>query len=365
MKDQPLYVRGTYFMLFIVLIVMGLYQGRPLLVPMSIALLLAFLALPITKKLESWNAPVWLAALVGVISILLIGVALFSLLSWQIMGFADDLPTLQEAISVKIKALNRYIESEYSISRREQSKWMEQEIQMLYDEAEANLIKFFTATGAFLTTLTLIPIFMFFTLLYRPKFKRFLQLLKPDQHVEIEEVFRKISQVSHHYIKGVIIEIAILTVLSSVGFMILGLKYAILLGLIVAVLNIVPYIGVLVGSFFPIAFALVTKESGMYALGAWGVCVVTQFFDNNFIAPNIVGSSVNLNPLASILALLMGGMLWGLPGMILGIPLAGVFKVICDNVDSLRALGFLLGEEREYRPFRLRVPGLRRPNKSE
>ena len=194
---------------------------------------------------------------------------------------------------------------------------------------------------------------------YRDKFKKFVELVNPGQHAHSMEVARKISQVSQMYIRGIFIDILILTALNSLGFMLLGLKYAILLGLIAAVLNIIPYVGVLIGSLIPILIALVTKDSFMYAVGAFAVCAAVQFLDNNFITPKVVGSSVNLNPLTSILALLSGALIWGLVGMVLSIPLAGMFKVVCDNVQSLRPLGFLMGEEREYKPFnfkKLRLP---------
>ncbi len=355
MNDKPIYVRGAYFLLFLGLVILGLYIGRPLLVPIVIAVLLAFLLLPMVKKLESWHFPIWLASLLGVITILFSGLLLFFILSWQIMSFTQDMPSMQEVVASKTKQINQFIENEYSISKLDQSKWVQKEIAVIGEEFGNNAMRFFSATGALLATLTMIPIFMFFVLLYRLKFKRFLQLLNPQQHTELVEIFHKISQVSHHYIKGVFVEMAILTVMNSIGFMILGLKYAILLGVIVSVLNVIPYVGVLVGSLIPFFIALITKDSSMYALGALGVCVLVQFIDNNFIAPNVVGSSVNLNPFASILALFLGGMIWGLPGMILAIPMAGVFKVICDNVNSLQAVGFLLGEEREFKPFRLKT----------
>src|SRR5690606_12314887 len=137
-------------------------------------------------------------------------------------------------------------------------------------------------------------------------------------------------------------------VLNSIGFLILGLKYAILLGFAIGFLNVIPYIGVLIGSLLPMIIALLTKDSAMYVVGALGVCLITQFLENNFITPYIVGSSVSLNPLASLVALLAAGMLWGVVGMILAIPITGMIKIVCDSIPSMRPWGYVLGEERHY-----------------
>ena len=360
----PFYLRGAGFLLFLALLVALLYCGRPILVPVVTALLFAFLVMPIVRKLESWQLPAWLASLAGVLTVILCVIAMVLFFSWQFSHFLEDMPTMEQAMETKKKSIFRYIESHYDISRREQAQWWDQKTTEMLNAGASGLMGFFTATWALFATMVLIPIFMFFLLLYRQKFKRFIELLNPDRSDEMLEIMRKISRVSQQYIRGMFIVIIILTVLNAIGFLLIGLKYAILLAFMAALLNIIPYIGVLIGSLIPVAVALVTKDSVIYAFAAFGICSFVQFLENNFITPKIVGSSVNLNPLASILALLGGALLWGVPGMVLGIPLLGMFKVVCDHVARLRPLGFVLGEETEYKPFRfkrVRIPGLKKP----
>jgi predicted PurR-regulated permease PerM len=353
-SSTPFYVRAAYLLLFLALLFTGLYLGQSLLIPIVTAVFFAFFVLPIVKKLNEIGAPEWLASLVGVLTVIAGVMTLFSFLSWQVMSFSDDLPKMKGAWDAKLKEVFKYVESHYRISRREQSNWVEQKTDNMLDSGADHAVEIFSATGSVLANLVLIPIYMFFMLFYREKFKKFIELLDPDKHDHIVEIFRKISRISQQYVRGMVIVILILAVLNSVGFLMLGLNYAILLGFMAAVLNVIPYVGVLIGSLIPVAIALVTKDSIGYALGAFGVCVFVQFLENNFITPKIIGSSVNLNPLSSMFALLFGGMMWGLPGMILAIPLAGIFKVVCDNVEHLRPYGFLLGEEGEYRMFKLK-----------
>jgi predicted PurR-regulated permease PerM len=145
------------------------------------------------------------------------------------------------------------------------------------------------------------------------------------------------------------LDVLILAILNSTGFLLLGIKHAILFGVLAAMLNIIPYIGVMIGSILPILMALLTKDEIGYALGALGVCVFVQFLDNNFITPYVVGSSVSINPLTATIVLVASAIIWGISGMILCLPLAGMFKVIFDNIESLKPYGFLIGEEVNYR----------------
>ena len=143
-------------------------------------------------------------------------------------------------------------------------------------------------------------------------------------------------------------DIIILSILNSTGFLLLGIKHAILFGVLAAILNIIPYIGVLIGSILPIMMALITKDEISYAIGAAGVCVLVQFLDNNFITPYVVGSSVSINPLTATLALVSSALIWGVAGMVLCMPVTGMIKVVCDKVEKLKPFGYLIGEEVDY-----------------
>jgi predicted PurR-regulated permease PerM len=186
--------------------------------------------------------------------------------------------------------------------------------------------------------------------LYQDKFREFVLLItKEDKNDQALMVVKKVSVVSQKYLRGIFLDVVILSVLNSTGFLILGLPHAILFGVLAALLNIIPYIGVLIGSILPILMAFLTKDSMTYPLAVLGICFFVQFLDNNFITPYVVGSSVSINPLTATLALVGSSLIWGIPGMILCLPLTGMAKVVCDNVESLKPYGFLIGEEVNYR----------------
>jgi predicted PurR-regulated permease PerM len=207
---------------------------------------------------------------------------------------------------------------------------------------------FFSATTSFLASFVLIPLYIFFLALYRDKFKEFICLIINDKNEHVLMIVKKVSVVSQKYLIGIFLDVLILSILNSSGFLIIGLPHAILFGILASVLNIIPYIGVMIGSALPILMALLTKDSISYAIAAGGVCAVVQFFDNNIINPYVVGSSVSLNPLTATIVFMASSLIWGVSGMVLCLPLTGMAKVVCDHVESLRPYGYLLGEETNF-----------------
>lgn len=340
--------RYTYTLLAIVLTVVALYFGKDLILLFVASGLLAFLLLPLARKVETLGLPRWAGALTATLVMLVLVLGTFFLAGWQLTRFGEDLPALQAAFSEKGKALQRTIEEQAHISRRDQLKWFNERVGELASSGGNIVMKLFSGTGAVLAAVVPIPIIVFLLLLLKDKFRTFFEQLGKTREGLVLDIMVNVSKLSRKYMRGVLLVILILGALSSLGFLLLGLKYAILLGFAIGFLNVIPYVGVLIGSLIPIIIALVTKDSVMYAVGALGVCLVTQFLENNFITPKIVGSSVSVNPLASIAALIGFGLMWGVVGMVLAIPITGMLKIVCDSIPSLKPWGYILGEDVDY-----------------
>lgn len=341
--------------------VIVLYHGRDLFILFSVSGISAFLLLPLCKQLERWRLPTWLSALLCTLLLVASVLAVVLFVGAQYAGFGSDLPALKSGLAQRMTDLQRWVEDSVHMSRRDQVLWINRQMGAMASSGGSVVMSVFSATGSVLAVILLVPIFTFFLLLLKDKFHTFFAQLSDDHSDTVLTVVVKISVLSRKWMKGVVVVILVLSVLNSIGFLLLGLKYAVLLGVTAALLNVVPYIGPWIGSLLPMLIALLTKDSAMYVLGALGVVLITQFIDNNFITPKVVGSSVSLNPLASMVALFAGGMLWGVVGLILAIPLTGMLKIICDEVPALKAWGFLLGEERTWpEEGLLPIPFLRR-----
>jgi predicted PurR-regulated permease PerM len=349
--------RYVYLLAALVLTIMVLYFGRDLILLFVASGLLAFLLLPLARHVEAWGAPRWAGALMATTVLLLLVLGIFFLAGWQLTRFVEDLPALQQAFASKGQALQVWIEEQAHISQREQLRWFNERLAELAGTGGSLLMKVFSGTGAVLAAVVPIPIIVFLLLVLKDKFRIFFEQLGSTREVLVLDILRNISSLSRKYLRGVLLVILILGTLSSIGFLLLDLKHALLLGFTIGFLNVIPYVGVLIGSLLPILIALVTKDSMMHAVGALGVCLITQFLENNLITPRIVGSSVSVNPLASVAALIGFGLLWGVVGMVLAIPITGMLKIVCDSVPSLKPYGFILGEEITYpEEQRIRMP---------
>ncbi len=348
-SEQPFYFRVTIQLLLVGLIVAFMILAKNILIPFTIAVVFTFLLLPVSNKLQQWRFPKVVAILINIVLALSVFFALIYFFYSQVVSFVNDWPVLKETMTAKWVSFQQFISETFHVSQLEQQVWLKAKIQENVDTGGVLVMGIFSATGTFLASFALIPIYIFFLSFYQDKFKEFVKLIaKENNHEQALLVVKKVSVVSQKYLVGIFLDVLILSILNSTGFLILGLPHAILFGVLASMLNIIPYIGVMIGSILPITMAFLTKDAMSYPLAVAGICFFVQFLDNNFITPFVVGSSVSINPLTATLVLISSAIIWGIPGMILCMPLTGMAKVVCDNIDSLKPYGFLLGEEVNY-----------------
>jgi predicted PurR-regulated permease PerM len=198
--------------------------------------------------------------------------------------------------------------------------------------------------GNLLVLAVVLPVYIFLILYYKPLLVEFIhRLCGYDNDEVVSEVLAGTKSTIKSYLAGLLLEALLVGTLYSIGLLLIGVKFAILLGVIAALLNIIPYVGQIVAGSLSVLMALATKESPTYALITLGLFALIQFIDNNFFLPRIVASKVKLNALVSIVVVIAGNLLWGVPGMFLAIPLTAICKVIFDDIRELKAWGFLLG----------------------
>jgi predicted PurR-regulated permease PerM len=208
----------------------------------------------------------------------------------------------------------------------------------------------FGSIGNMLASAILVPLYSFFMLYYRDFFREFFfKAFKTVPQRKVNEVLNKIYDVVQSYLVGLATVMGIVAILNTAGLMVLGIDYAWFFGTLASLLMLLPYIGIAIGSILPALFALAVKDSAWYAVGVVAWFQFVQFLEGNIITPNIVGSKVSINPLMAIIGILLGGMLFGLAGLILAMPFIATLKVIFDAIPSMEAFGFLIGEpEKEH-----------------
>jgi len=346
-EDSTLFFKKLSFnLLSLVLIGVILYLGKGIILPFLFSLLLATLLLPSVDFLNRKRFPKGLSILIPLIISLLIIAGILYFLSTQIAHFFDDWDTLKERVNELVKSLQKWIAKNFNIAQRKQAEYISETAEKVKTQAPKIAGQTFLSLTESFSYIILLPIYTFLILFYKGTIKKFfIELFKKSDDGKVVEILHACTHVSQRYIAGLLIETTIVFSLNTIGFLILGIKYAIFLALFAALLNLIPYIGMLIANVFCVLITLITSENPADALWVAGILALVQFFDNNIGMPLIVGNNVRINALVTILGVLIGGALCGIPGTFLAIPALAALKVIFDRVDTLNAWGILLGDE--------------------
>jgi predicted PurR-regulated permease PerM len=266
------------------------------------------------------------------------------LISSQASHLGEAWPTLSAKFKLMFEQTVGWISHIFNIPIRKINVWTTETRADLLEKSGTVIGLTLTKMGDILATLFLTPVYIFMILYYQTHLTEFIhRLCGGDQAEKVSEILTETKTIIQSYLVGLFAEFAIIAALNSMGLLVLGIEYALLLGLLAALLNIVPYLGGIVAMGLIMLVALVTK-SPIFMFYVLILYTIIQLIDNNYIVPKIIGSKVKLNALVSLLAVILGGAIWGIPGMFLSIPLTAILKLIFDRIDSLKPIGFLLGD---------------------
>ncbi|WPP51440.1 AI-2E family transporter [Catalinimonas niigatensis] len=387
----------TYFALVVVSLSFffwGLVQAQGFLVPLSVAALLAMVMLPVCGWLERKNIKRGWASLLSVLLIMSFFLLMAAIIAGQINSLAEDWPKIKQRLEPKIEQLQQYIAEKTGISEQEQeakiaetipgdsspgaespgesssedtlSSKGENQSTVTQDSTQqqrpdtqdtagsgnsigsmlSNAGSFIGGFFGFIGTFLLTFIYVFFFLLYRRKFRLSVLKMVPDDKKELtQKILFKSTEVSQNYLAGRLLLIIFLAVLYFIGLTISGVNNALLISVLAAVLSLIPYLGNIIGYVLAIGMALFSGTGLTGALGVTITFTITQFVESYILEPYIVGDKVNLNPVVTIVVVVLGEAVWGVIGMLIAIPALGVLKVIFDHIPVLQPLGYLFGSE--------------------
>ena len=352
---SPLYKRLGLTLLSLALILLLLYLAQNILVPIFFSILIATMMLPMVEFFErKLHMNKFFSILTAVTIGIVVVCSIIYFFSAQILNFLDDLPTIESRLNDLLVTLESWVHKHFNIPIRKQAQYLRD---TTHNISSGTIVgqTLLSITQA-LSYMVLLPIYAFLILYYRDLIKKFLIcVFKDGREEKVKEILIESRVVSQLYVIGLFIEMAIVFALNSTGFLILGIKYAIFLGLIAALLNLVPYIGMITANLFCMLVTLISSENVTDVLWVGVILAVVQFIDNNFLMPIIVGSKVKINALVTIVGVLVGGALCGISGMFLSIPGLAVLKVIFDRVDDLKPYGMLLGDDNDKSSLEVRV----------
>ena len=321
-----------------------LYFGRALFIPLSFAALISFVLYPVCKWLERKGLKRLLAILISISIVILFFAAVVILLISQFSTFLKEWPTIQWKINEALDDLSIYLYETLSMSKSQQQEWISK-VESSSSAALFTIVKqFWSASIANLVLIVIIPVFSALILFYRKLLVEALFLVFPKRSkFRIQNILLLTIGSYYNFIKGMIVVYAVVGILNSVGLLLLGVPHALFFGFAAAILTFIPYVGIIVGSLLPMAMAWITFNSIWYAMGVVMIFSFVQYLEANVIFPLAVSNRLNVNALATLIAIITGGILWGVSGMVLFVPFLAILKLIADREPQLKIISILIG----------------------
>ncbi|MBK9328408.1 MAG: AI-2E family transporter [Sphingobacteriales bacterium] len=327
-------------LLVIFLVVSGLYLAEEFLIPLSLGALLATFFLPFCKWMEEKKIPRAIAVFTCLVLLLSVFYSLVALIGWQVSKLTGDLSFLKQKAIDAFDATQLFIFDHFGISAKAQS-------QLLKDQQSSftgYLEKFANSMAAVFTGFIITMVYFILLLYYRNHIKKFmLKLVPASKQVEAEHIIYSAANVSTQYLQGLSKMILCLWIMYTIGFSIAGVENALFFAILCGLLEIVPFIGNLTGTTITVLVAAAHGASYAMMGGIILTYGIVQFIQGWVLEPIILGPNVKINPLFTILALVVGEIIWGIPGIVLAIPITAIFKIVCDHIEPLKPYGFLIG----------------------
>lgn len=368
MNSLPLTVKRSIELLGIVLIVCILSIGKDIIMPIILAFFISIVLLPVYRFNKRHKVPEALAIVVPILLLIVILGSIIWFFSSQVSLLVADFPKIRSNVNIHLKSLSNWISSISSYSTKEQVDFINKNANDLLGIAGK------TASGAAVTLsglfvfVGLLPIYIYLILFYKDILLRFVFMwFAIDYHPRVKEAIYETESIIKNYLVGLLIQVTYMTILVGGILMLIGIKHAFLIGVIFAFLNLIPYIGALLGNVIGALLTLTSSTELWPVVTVLSVIAAVQFLDNNILMPRIVGSKVKINAFFSILGVIIGGNIAGVSGMFLSMPIIAVLKVIFDRTDMFKQWGVLLGDERPARSpmtfpiFRKKVPVTTKP----
>lgn len=342
----PTYLKALAILSLLIVVLFILIVGKPILIPMALGAFFAVLFTPLSLSLEKYKFPRILTSLISLVLMVSLVAGLLSFIVSNLISFSADFAGVSDRITSLIQQIDQFTGSKLGFKQKLADQLDPEVFLNFLTKNSSNISAFAINAIGSLSSLILIPVFMFFFLLYRDHLVGVLiAIFKDAEPSEVKAQLIRLRKVVLNYISGVGKVMVILAVLNITAYSLIGVEHAIFFGVIGAILNIIPYVGPLIGALLPMSYALLTMDNLISPLLILAAYQAIQLLEGNYLTPKIVGSQVNLNAFITFIGLLLGASIWGVAGMILIIPILAILREIFDLATSTQPWALLLGEE--------------------
>ena len=337
----PLLSKSVRILIVLFGVIAGLYLAKPFLVPIAFAGLLSMLFIPLSERLER-KMNRGFAALISILIFLGVLAGIIALVSWQISDLTTDAGQIEKRIGEILQKLRQTIVDKLGISEKSQQELIKK--QSSQGGIGSVVTSFMASLAGIITSFVLMLVYIFLFMYLRTHLKNFvLKVVSHDQKQHAGQTIKKASKVAQKYLTGLALMIVSLWIMYGFAFSIISVKNALFFAILCGLLEIVPFVGNITGTLLTIMMVITQGGGNEMIIGIIVTYFTIQFFQTYILEPLVVGSEVNINPLFTILGIVAGEMIWGIPGMILAIPVLGILKIIFENIPSLTPYGYLIG----------------------
>jgi predicted PurR-regulated permease PerM len=345
MKNNSL-VKAGMFVIIISGLLAFIVVAKNILFPLVLAMFFAYLIYPVVWKVEKWGVHRGIAIFLVLLLLILVLGGVMVPLSIKLTNASIGFKEIMEQFDAKSDSVQNLLQEKFGIRGSKMDQYLQKAWVNIGNSLQKELGDFFSATTTVIFQIAILPVFIFFFLFYRTKTAYFIFKIVGRKNKALTlKILREISTLTTKYLGGVMIVVAILAILISLGLLIIGINHAIAMGILAALLNLIPYFGTLLGGLIPIMYVYFTESSPLESmLKIVGMFIIVQFIENNLLTPNIVGNSIKMNPFTIIVSLLLANLIWGVAGMVVVVPLLAILKVIMRNIDGLEPFAYLISD---------------------
>lgn len=349
-NDMPVTVRRSIEVLGLCALGLIIVLGQDVIMPLLMAFFISLLLLPMFRWLHKRKVPEGLAIVLCIVSFLLLLAGITAFLSYQIGMLVRDIDTIQKNMTIHLNRVSDWINEKMHFTTEQQLAMIKKQAAGMGSNVSSLASGAAVSLSGILIFVGLIPIYVFLIMYYRNVLLRFVFMwFRKEQFPVVESAVRETEVIVKYYLFGLGIQIGYLTLLLGVTLLCFGIKHAILIAITFAILNLIPYLGALIGNLIGVVLTLTSSQDLTQVWIVLGSIAIVQFLDNNILMPRIVGSRVKVNALVSIVGIVIGGSMAGISGMFLSIPIMAVLKIVFDKSQSMQQWGVLLGDDRPGR----------------
>lgn len=350
MKELPLTVKRSIELFGLLLLGTLFVIGSDIIMPIIMAFFISIMLVPIYRFLRKHKFPEVLAIVLPILMVAVFVGLIVWFFSVQVGNLVQDFPQIKSNVSLHLQSLSKWVSKVSHYSTTEQIAFINKKSNDLLAMAGGMASGAAVTLSSIFVFVGLLPIYIYLLLFYKDILLRFIFMwFKPDHHPKVKDAIYETESIIKNYLVGLLIQVTYMTILLGGILLLLGVKHALLIGVIFAILNLIPYVGALIGNIIGVLLTLTASTAFGPVITVLAVIAGVQFLDNNILMPRIVGSKVKINALVAIIGVIVGGSLAGVSGMFLSMPIIAVFKVIFDRTDMFKQWGVLFGDERPTR----------------